>query len=257
VNESVLSLPRRRVPPVVLQLVPPGRSIAVALALVLGGVGMWGLARETSMFSVQTVEVRGASPAVAAQVRAALGSFRGKSLLSLDGAAVLRRIVELPTVLSASYDRDFPHTLRVRVVPEAPVAVLRQGAASWLVSARGRVVAPVDRTRFRSLARIWIPPAVDVETGAVLDGASGGTAARSVAQFLWGGFGHRIAWAVLQGPALRVGLRTGLELRLGSPADLRLKIAIAREILPTLKRPSMGGPRYLDLTVPDRPVAGT
>ena len=254
-NESVLSLPRRRIP-AVLQLVPSGRSIAVALALVLGGVGMWGLARETSMFSVQTVEVEGASPAVAAQVRAALRSVYGTSLLSLDGAAVLRRIGDLPTVVSASYNRDFPHTLRVSVVPETPVALLRQGPSSWLVSARGRVIAPVDRSRFRSLPRVWIPPAVAVETGTVLDDASGGAAARSVALFLRAGFGHHVAWAVRQGAALRVGLRTGLELRLGGAADLRLKIAIAKEIVPTLMRPSLGGPAYLDLTVPERPVAG-
>jgi hypothetical protein len=35
-----------------------------------------------------------------------------------------------------------------------------------------------------------------------------------------------------------------------------LKIAIARGILPALALPGRGGPDYLDITVPERPVAG-
>ena len=252
-NESVLSLPRRV--PALLQFVPSGRSIAVALALTLAAVGMWGIARQTSMFAVQRVEVRGAPPRVAAQVRAALASVHGESLLSLDGAGVLRRIEDLPTVVNASYDRDFPHTLRLRVVPERPDAVLRQGAGSWLVSERGRVIAPVDRERFRSLPRIWISPAVAVETGAVLE-AGAGTAARTVALFDRVGLGHRVAWVTTDGSAPKAGLRNGLELRFGGASDLGLKIAIAKEIAPTLVRPALGGPAYLDLSVPERPVAG-
>jgi hypothetical protein len=56
---------------------------------------------------------------------------------------------------------------------------------------------------------------------------------------------------------LVAGLRSGLELRFGPPLDLGLKLAVARGVLPTLAAPSGGGPRYLDLTVPERPVAGT
>ena len=51
-------------------------------------------------------------------------------------------------------------------------------------------------------------------------------------------------------------LRGGLEILLGAPVDLRLKIAIARGILPTLALPRAGGPDDLDITVPERPVAG-
>jgi hypothetical protein len=47
-----------------------------------------------------------------------------------------------------------------------------------------------------------------------------------------------------------------LEVRLGPPVDLRLKIAIVRGLLPSLALPSAGGPDYLDLAVPERPVAG-
>jgi len=50
-------------------------------------------------------------------------------------------------------------------------------------------------------------------------------------------------------------LRSGLEVRLGSKDDLRLKLAIARRILATLG--TSGGGDYLDVSVPERPVAGS
>ena len=55
---------------------------------------------------------------------------------------------------------------------------------------------------------------------------------------------------------ITLGLHGGLEIRLGAPIDLPLKIAIARGILPTFALPRAGGPDYLDITVPERPVAG-
>ena len=48
-------------------------------------------------------------------------------------------------------------------------------------------------------------------------------------------------------------LRSGIELRLGEPFDLRLKLAIARRALPLLALDT----NYLDVAVPGRPVSGT
>ena len=55
---------------------------------------------------------------------------------------------------------------------------------------------------------------------------------------------------------ITLGLRGGLEIELGAPVDLRLKIAIAHAIVPSLAPPAANGPTYLDITVPQRPVAG-
>ena len=48
-------------------------------------------------------------------------------------------------------------------------------------------------------------------------------------------------------------LRSGVELRLGDPTDVRLKLAVARRALRGLP----AGTAYLDVSVPERPVAGT
>ena len=50
--------------------------------------------------------------------------------------------------------------------------------------------------------------------------------------------------------------REGLEVLLGAPLDLPLKIGIVRGLLPTFAPVPQGGPTYLDVTVPERPVAG-
>jgi cell division protein FtsQ len=255
VTQTVLSAPRRK-PPALLRVLPSGRALLVGTALVLIAVGLYGLARETSMFAIRTVEVEGVSPELAARVRGALQPFAGRSLLALNGAAVVGRVQDLPLVVSASYDRDFPHTLRVRVVPERPVAVLRSGNASWLVSARGRVMAVVDRTTFRAVPRIWLPQGFDVQVGAFLTDDAG-AAARALEAFVAAGFAHRVTWARVQNGSLTAGLRSGLQVQLGEPVDLELKIAIVRSILSTLSAPAAGGPTYLDVSVPERPVAGT
>lgn len=255
VSDKVLPLPRRRKLDL-SRLAPSARSLASGLGLVALAAGLYLLARQSSMFAVTRVDVSGAGVVVATQARAALASVQGRSLLALDAATVVRRLEALPTVYSASYDRDFPHTLRIRVVPERPVAVLRRGVDSWLVSARGRVIALVPRRRFRGLPRIWLPSPTAITVGATLSNQPGGIAARSLRAFVGSGLAPRTSYVRAQDGQLVLGLRDGLAVRLGAPVDLSLKAAVVRQILPTLATPSGGGPQYLDVAVPERPVAG-
>jgi cell division protein FtsQ len=253
--QPVLSLPRRRTPAIV-RLLPSGRSLLIGLAVVATAAGLYGLARETSMFAVRAIRVQGASPEIAMEVKQALRSFEGTNLLVLNGAAVLQDVESLPAVESASYDRGFPHTLRVRVVPEQPVAVLRKGLSSWLISKRGRVIRSVDPTRFRSLPRIWVSTPAAITVGSVRTDDLGATA-RAVATVDASRFGFRVSWARVVDGTLTLGLRDGVLVRFGPLWRLPLKLAIAKSILPTLGASSAGGTTYLDVSVPERPVSGT
>jgi len=255
VGEKVLELPRGRASDV-LRFAPSGRSLLVGFAVVLVSVGLYGLARETSLFAVSALRVTGADATVTAQVQSVLAGYDGRSLVAVDAAAVEQRVESLPTVREATVDRAFPHTLRVSVVPELAVAVLRRGAESWLVSARGRVIAPVGLGGLRALPRIWLPQTTQIAVGSFLGDDPGGLAARSLSALVGSGFPRRISFVRALDGQITLGLRGGLEIRLGVPLELPLKIAIAREILPGLALPSRGGPDYLDLDVPERPVAG-
>ena len=162
-------------------LVPTRRALLVAAA-VLGAAGvLYLVARETPIFAVRSIEISGVRGAAAAHVRAALRPLEGRSLLALHGSDVEDRLAAVPEVRSATYDRAFPNTLRVVVVPERPVAVIRQGASAWLVSARGRVLRSLARGTDRALPRIWLPRSVDVQIGATVSPDEGGQAAAALA----------------------------------------------------------------------------
>lgn len=209
------------------------------------------MARQTAVFAIDRVEVVGVPSELQAQVRHAVAPLRGSSLLGVDGAALERRVESLPTVLSVHYDRAFPHTLRLHVVPETPVAVVHRGTETWLVSARGRVMGRIPNGTNGGLARIWVKRATPVTPGEILGLAAGGDTARALA--LAARFPARIATASLVHDELVFRLRSGVVLRLGEPTDVRLKLAIARRALRVLP----AGATYVDVSVPGRPVAGT
>ena len=254
-DEKVLALPRKRRLDL-FRFAPSGRSLAIGAAVALLGAGLYALARQSGMFAVQSIQVEGATPALAAEVRQELHRYAGRSLVTVDAGAVAQNVDGLPAVRRSVVDRAFPHTLRIHVVPELPVAILRRGPDAWLVSARGRVIAPVGLRTHHTLPRIWLPAGTEIDVGALLGDEPGALAARSLAAFVGSGFPDRIAFVRALDGQITLSLRGGLEIRLGVPVDLRLKIAIARAILPTLALPALGGPDYLDISVPERPVAG-
>jgi cell division protein FtsQ len=235
-----------------LRLVPSGRSLAVALLIVAGAGVAWLGARETGVFAVRTIEVAGAPPGVATQVRRALAPTRGTSLLKVDLDASLRTVETLPMVASARFDRAYPHTLRVVVVPEKAVAVVRQGAGSYLVSDSGRVIATANRRDRPSLARIWVKRSVDIRLGTLTEGDLR-TAVSAVAPLAGSRFPGRVSSVTVTPDVLTLRLRSGLEVRLGDPLDVPLKLAVAARVIPLLS----AGTAYLDVAVPARPVAGT
>jgi cell division protein FtsQ len=245
------SLPQMRPRAWFARIAPTRRSIAIGLGLVAFALGGYLLARETSMFAIDRIEVQGAPPSVAAQVQRVLAAEVGKPLVGLDGSAVLQRVDALPTVVSARYDRDFPHTLRIAVVAERPAVVLRRGPDSWLVSTRGRVMERLPSTALGRLPRFWISSRTPARTGAQLTVAGAATAAHAVG--LAGPFAARIASVSDTGGALVFRFRSGLELLLGNGGDVRLKVAVAQRLLPVL--PS--GSTFLDVSSPGRPVSGT
>jgi cell division protein FtsQ len=231
-------------------LVPSGRSLLIGFAALGGVLLALVVARETSLFAVRTVEVTGAGPGVERQVRRALVDRGGESLYGLDLEAARVDVAALSTVAAVAFDRAYPHTLRVTVVPEHPVAVVRQGAASFVVSERGRVVARVDRRAKPDLARIWIGKDVQLAPGSFVEGDLR-TAVGAVAPLAGVRFPSRVV-SVTTADGLTLRLRSGLELRLGDTRDVDVKLAVAARVIPLL--PSGSG--YLDVSVPDRPVAG-
>jgi cell division protein FtsQ len=243
-------LPRLQPRAWLVTLAPTRRSVTVGLGIVALALGGYLIARETPLFAIDRIEVEGGSPQVVRQVRSALASVTGTPLVGLDGSSVLRKVEALPTVVRASYDRAFPHTLRITVVPERPAAVLRSGPVSWLVSTHGRVIERLTAGYIPSLPRVWVSSRTPVRLGTEVATAGSATAARAVG--LAGSFASRVASASDLDGVLVFHLRSGLELVLGDGGDVRLKLAVAERAL-TMLPP---GSTFLDVSIPGRPVSG-
>ena len=120
------------------------------------------------------------------------------------------------------------------------------------MSARGRILRQVPHGALPALPRIWVAAGTDVPVGTTLAPDSGARAAAALAIAQEIGFRARIVSVTVAGPGLSFKLRSGLELRLGTAADLALKLAVAAKILPLLAHQDAS---YLDVSLPTRPVA--
>jgi cell division protein FtsQ len=239
--------PRNRpAPPVTRRVLP---AVLAAAAMVATAAGAYFVARETAIFALDRIEVEGASPTVAKEVRSALKTYVGRSLVRFDADAAARRLSTVAEIADTHFDRAFPHTLKVRVRLERPAAVLRQGGDAWLVSSSARVLRKVGHP-YPRLPRIWLPRSVDVAENSTL----GGLGAKGVAALapLRALHVHAdVRQVVVADGELTLVLRSGTELRLGNNGDLRLKLSIVKQLLPLTT-----GARYVDVSVPERPVAG-
>lgn len=237
--------------PAVGRLLPSGRSLAFGFALLVLAVAAYVGARTSSVFAIERIRVEGLPAVERESALAALRPLEGRSLVVVGREDLERRLAPLPGVLAFDYDRAFPNTLVVRAVPEVPLAVLRRGDESWLVSRRGRVLRRVVRGTLPGLPRVWVPRRTSVAAGTTLADEAGGSAVRALALFDEAGVGGH-ARTVRTSGELTYVLRSGLEIRLGSVRAAELKLAAAAAIAARLE----AGAEYLDVTVPARPVVG-
>jgi cell division protein FtsQ len=235
-------------------VLPSGRSLAIGFALLAAALGGYAAARETSLFAVQTIEVRGATGSAGPRVEAALAPLAGESLLELDIADVHRALGSLPDVQALSFDRAFPRRLVVTVLAERPASVLRRGSEAWLVSEEGRVLREISDEPPPELPRVWVAQLATPRDGAVLGEDEALRPALALGRLLVAdrGFFTRVREARAVGLGVHLVLKTGTTIRLGSLDDIALKAAVAREVLATAPGAAGG---YVDVSVPERSVA--
>ena len=232
---------------------PSSRAVTAAAAA-LAALGLFYLAaRETPLFAVRELEITGAPPPVRAEVERSARRYLGKSLVALDGDELRRRLTALPSVRSLRYDRAFPHTLRLVVVPEVAGAVVRSGATSWLVSERGRVLRALKAGEASAFPRIWVPAGAGLAPGGLLRTRQARLALAAVVQ-LPAGFPVAIRAARASEGQITLVSRSGMEIRLGDRSAVALKLAVAARVLRRLTAAERSSLAYLDLTVPDHPV---
>ena len=234
-----------------MRFVPSGRSLLVSFGILVAVGAAYLLAYATPVFAVDRVDVRGAPPQLTRQVEAATQQFVGRSLVGVDPADVRGKILTIPGVAGVSVDRAFPSTLIVRVRSERALTVIRQGPSSWVATGDGAIFRRIETGTLRGLPRLWVGRGATIRVGGFVP-AGLRSSIRTLAAAHSVAFPRSIKGVRVDGDGLTLVLRRGPEIRLGRPVAIALKVAIAGKVL----RMVDDGVQYVDVSVPERPVAG-
>ncbi|HKR99518.1 MAG TPA: FtsQ-type POTRA domain-containing protein [Candidatus Dormibacteraeota bacterium] len=222
-------------------------SLVLALML-LSAYRFW--FRDSGFVRVEHVTVTGLTTKDAPRIRLALtAAARDMTTLNVQQKALDSAVAGFPIVKEVVATRDFPHGLRIRVIEERPVATLVVNGQRLLIAPDGTVLRGIDPPS-HSIAVIRTRTSVPqdrVSEGAPLSALHVAASAPHALAVRISSIGH----AGDRGLVAR--LRAGPLLIFGNDSDVAAKWAAAAAVLAD---PSSKGASYLDLRVPDRPVAG-
>ena len=233
---SMASLHRRRTRVVL--------GLAVLLA-VLAPLALW--LRNSSLVRVERVAVSGIGGAQAEHIRRALEvEAREMTTLNVRRDVLRRAVSQYPVVRSLRTESDFPHGLRIVVNAHEPVAALRTAGGKLTAVAGDGTLLPGNAARDLPVVGVRTTPGGERVRGETLGAVRVlATAPRALRA--------RVA-RVYRGPrGLTATMEDGPKLYFGGAARVEAKWGAAAAVL--AHRTSRGA-SYLDLRVPERPVAG-
>ena len=242
---AVVVLPRA------FSLSPHGRRRLMALALFLVALGtaytFW--FRDSSLVRVEKVTVTGIDTADGPRVRAKLSSAaRQMTTLHVNADALRRAVADEPTVHSLTVKADFPHGLKIEIVQNRPVALLVAGGRQVAVAPDGTVLEGAKVSGGLPTIDVGsLPSDVRMPAGPARERVE--VAAAAPARLL----SHIDSIAVQHGRGAVAVLKDGPVVIFGQPVELERKWAAASAVL---AQHSSQGATYIDVRMPERPVAG-
>lgn len=221
---------------------------AVAVALLAALYLVW--LRDSSLVAVESVTVTGVTSRDADRVRTALTSTAmTMTTLNLDREKLEEAAAVFPVVAAIELKPDFPHGLTIEVIEHRPVAIVDAAGGEAPVAADGSVLTglPVDGDlpRIEMSQRLpgdQLPPGAARDAARVAGGAPVALASRLESIGREGG---------ARGVVVQV--QDGPEIVFGSADQLRAKWAAAVRVLAD---GDSAGASYIDVRLPERPVAG-
>lgn len=231
--------------------VPPKLRRRLLVALVLAAAlfaiyRFW--FRDSSFVSVQHVSVTGLTTKDAPRIRLALTSAaRDMSTLSMNQAALTSAVAGFPIVKAVVAQPSFPHSLKIHVIEEEPVAVLAVGGERLLLAPDGTVLR--DAATGHPLAVIRSSGSVPQDQLTERVALTSLHVAAAAPLDLAG----RISTIGHDREGIVVHLRSGPRLIFGDDTRPQAKWAAAAAVLADA---SSKGATYVDVRLPGRPVAG-
>jgi cell division protein FtsQ len=242
---AVVVLPRT------LRLSPHGRRRLMVLALLAAvlAAGYWFWLRDSSLVRVEKVTVTGIDTADAPRVRAKLTeAARRMTTLHVNAEALRLAVEDEPVVHSLTVHPSFPHGLRIEIVENRPVALLVAGTEQVPVAPDGTVLegAKISGT-LPTVSVGSLPGDTRMPDGPARDRVA--LAAAAPPRLL-----KRIDTIEVQhGRGAVAVLKEGPVLIFGRAEALDRKWAAAAAVL---AQSSSQGASYIDVRMPERPVAG-
>jgi cell division protein FtsQ len=254
VRGAAAALGRRRLPRPTFALRTPSRRFRLRLIVLgllclslAGGYQFW--LRDSSLVSVDDVQVSGLTTRDAERVRAALTSAgHTMTTLNVDQRLLEEGVAHYPVVRALEVNADFPHGLEIRVIEHHPAAFVELGGH--------RVPVAGDGTLLRGMPVEGRLPTIETEVGARGERLSGSAAlhAARVAGAAPAALRSRIeVLTARKDEGIVVQLHDGPELIFGDGARAHAKWIAATRVLAD---PDAAGATYIDVRLPGRPAAG-
>lgn len=225
------------------------RLLAAALATVLVGALYQFWFRDSSVVAVRDVAVSGLTSKDAPRIEAALtAAAEEMTTLHVRVEELEEAVAGFPVVSSIAVKRDFPHGLHIEVIEHRPVALVSVDDTPLPAAGDGTVLTGLRPPKGLALLRMEKPPAdgrvTDPRTLRALTVA--GAAPVELSQRI-----ERLSESSERG--IVVGLRDGPDIYFGDADRADAKWVAATRILAD---PSAQGASYIDVRLPERPVAG-
>ncbi|CAN5267888.1 hypothetical protein BH20ACT16_BH20ACT16_13350 [soil metagenome] len=216
------------------------------LLVVLAPLALW--LRNSSLVRVEDVSVKGIQGPQAEQIGRALEAEAIEmTTLNVRESALLRAVAQYPVVRSLRTETDFPHGMRIMVNAYEPVAVLQTSGGGLTAVAGDGTLLRGSTTRDLPVVGVRSAPA----------GSRLGRGDTMGAVRLLGAAPRALRSRidrVYRGPrGLAATMADGPKLYFGGAAQLEAKWGAAVVVL---SHRTSRGASYVDLRIPERPVAG-
>lgn len=233
-----------------------GQALRVAACVAAGVLGLLLVAaialfalRDSSVFSIDAVEVAPTEHVTESDIQNLVKVPAGSTLLNVDTASIEAALKKDPWIASVSFERAFPHTLKIVIHEQAvdALVVMSSGSIAWYLGDEGVWIQPTsvtagedqsvnDAALERALGEgcllvTDVPATVAPEAGSKATDAS-----LLAVQKFREGFSDDFASQVVSYSApsednISCTLASGVEVLLGSPTDIATKQAFIEKIV--------------------------
>ncbi len=139
--------------------------VAIVLAAVItvsaGTIAIY----RSPVFGIEEVEVIGAERLPVDTVRNLAAIPDNATLLRYRARAIEERLLAYAWIAEAQVTRDFPHTLRIRIVERKPIALVDTGETFWAVDKTGMVLGEQSLDETSTLPVVRDIPGLDLKAG--------------------------------------------------------------------------------------------